>query len=146
MNKSERMKPVIRVAESREQAAAKALGEAQQFLADQLKRLEELKRYREEYRSQAQQRGAAGITVSRFLELQRFLTRLDQAVSEQEKMVLRAEQGREQRRRQWFDAHGKTKVLERVVDRLGAEEARDEARRDQKETDEIAQRRRRSEE
>lgn len=140
MNKSKRMKPVKRIADSKERDAAKALGESQRVMREQEDRLAQLKAYREEYRAQVQRTGSAGVSAGRLQELHRFMNRLDEAIAEQEKCLQMAEQACEERRRGWFDARGRSRVLDKVVARYQEEERADAAKHEQKELDEFAQR------
>lgn len=134
------MQPVKRIAESKERDAAKALGESQRVMQEQGDRLAQLKAYREEYRTHVQQTGSAGVSAGRLQELHRFLNRLDEAIAEQEKRLQMAAQVCEERRHGWFDARGRTRVLDKVVAKYQEEERVDAARHEQKELDEFAQR------
>lgn len=140
MTKSERMKPVQRIAETREQAAARELGQAQRYLQEQQGRLDELCRYRSEYSRQCQEAGSAGISVARFRDLQQFLANLDRAITQQEQVVAVAQQTCQQKMQFWQAAHGRTLSLDKVVAHYQAAERRSAEQGEQKELDERAQR------
>lgn len=140
-NKSKRLKPVVRIAETREEKAALAMGESQQALQQQQSRLEELKRYRQEYIANFHADGRAGISAQRMLQLQSFLERLNRAIDEQQHWVEVACQHLEKKTHAWQAARSHAKALDKVVDRHQRSEQRQQSRREQKETDEVAQRR-----
>lgn len=139
MTKSKRLQPVQRLSESREQDAARALGNSIQTVEDQERRLAELEQYRDEYHKYVQQRGEAGVMAAKLLELQRFLGNLNQAIEQQKQVVEAVRHEREQKRRSWQQAHGKSKAVGKVVDRYRTEEQLAANKREQKEIDEHAQ-------
>lgn len=143
MTKSQRMKPVLQVASAREQDAARDLGLSQRHLGEQYARLNELYVYRNEYLQQTADLGSAGINVTRYIEMQRFLNNLNTAIEQQQQMVAQAARLCEERKRSWQEAHTKSKSLNRVVQHYVRQELHDESRREQKTTDEIAQHKRR---
>mgnify|MGYP002712502084 FL=1 len=87
MTKSERMKPVVRVAESREQAAAREFGASKRALQEHEQRLAELLTYREEYHRHLQQTGRAGVSAGQVMSLKRFLAQLNKASEQQRRIV-----------------------------------------------------------
>ena len=141
MKRSTRMQPVIRVSEEREKQAAKELGDWQQALDQRRQQLTELQNYREEYRRYFAEVGSSGVSARRLIELQRFLAKLDQAVNQQMEVVASTERGLDVKRQSWMQARSKTQVLENVVSRYRDEEEVEQSRRDQKELDEMVQRR-----
>jgi len=145
MTKSQRMKPVQRVAEAREQATAKDLAAAQRYLKDQETRMAELRQYQREYLQQSQDMGRAGISAARYMEMQRFLANVDKAIEQQRQVVDNAVRVCEQKRRIWQEAYSKCKSLDKVVERFAAQELYVASQREQKELDEIAQQRSRGE-
>lgn len=140
MTRSDRMAPVQQVLEQGEQARARELGEAQRRLADAEAKLNELKTYHGEYQKAFRQRAEDGTRVNSLRDFQAFLARLELAVSQQEKLVATAREQTAHQRRNWQGAARQVKAVETVVDRWRNEEARAGDRRDQKETDERAQR------
>lgn len=139
MTKSQRMQPVMRIAEMREQTAAKDLANSQRYLQEQQARLAELQQYQAEYTRDFQLQGSSGISVARFQELQRFLASLGQAIEQQQQLIEHAARVCEQKKRIWQQAYGKSKSLDKVVQRYLAQEQYDQGQREQKETDEVAQ-------
>ncbi len=138
MTKSERLKPVQRINESREKDAAKALGHSVQSLQQQEQRLAELQQYREEYDRQIQELGANGVVASRLQQMQSFLHNLNLAIKQQQQIVEAARHEREQKRHSWQQAHGKTQVMDKVIERYQVDEQYQANKREQKENDEHA--------
>lgn len=140
MKKSNRLKPVQRLSEAREQDAAKALGDSNRHVSEQEQRLADLENYREEYARYYQQRGEQGVTAAKLMELQRFLHNLNKAIEQQQQVVAMARQRSEQSKQQWNSARGKSQALDKVVERYRKEEDRSASRQEQKDNDEYAQR------
>jgi len=141
MKRSKRLKPVVRVAESREQQAARALGEAQTRLAQAKQQLEELCQYRADYGRRLQQAGASGMGAARLDDYQQFLHKLGQAIEQQTRTIAQAAREVEERRSQWYILRGKVRMLDTVVCRYQDAEERQALRKEQQEQDERAQRR-----
>lgn len=139
MTRSERMKPVARVAESRQQDAARRVGERQRALQEQLRRLDELQGYRDEYAARFEQASAPmhGLQVR---EYRLFLQRLGQALEEQLRNVERARLALEQSQADWTQTRVKRDAVDRVIGRFRTQEDRDEARLEQAENDAFGQR------
>jgi flagellar FliJ protein len=140
MKRSDRLKPVQRLSEAREQDAAKALGVSNRNLSEQEQRLAELEQYREEYTRYVRQRGESGVTAAKLVELQNFLQNLNKAIEQQRQVLAMAKQRSEQSKQQWNKARGRNKALDKVAERYRQEEERNAARQEQKETDEYASR------
>lgn len=140
MTRSKRMTPVVKVAESREQAAARVLGEARQRLEQQQRKLEELTTYRDQYSLEFQQCSGQGMGVARLQDFRLFLARLNEAIEQQRRLVERCQQDCERRRLQWVATRTRTQALGKVVDRYQREEQRVAERREQRDSDERAQR------
>jgi flagellar FliJ protein len=139
MTRSERMAPVQQVLEGTEQSRARELGDGQQRLADAEAKLAELRTYAGEYQRAYRQRAESGTGITKLRDFQAFLARLEQATSQQEKMVALAREQVAAQRRNWQGAARQVKAVETVVDQWRSAEAKAGERRDQKESDERAQ-------
>ena len=139
MTRSKRMQPVLRIAEMREQTAVKELGNAQRFLKEQEERLSELQDYQAEYARNCHAQGSSGISAARFQELQRFMASLSQAIEQQQQMEQNAARNCMQKKQLWQQAYGKSKSLDKVVERYSEQELYEQGQREQKEADEMAQ-------
>ncbi|HKK14792.1 MAG TPA: flagellar export protein FliJ [Gammaproteobacteria bacterium] len=144
MGRSDRMKPVVKVAEQRERAAARDFGECQQRLAEAEARLEELQGYRHEYGQRFQQSGGDGLSARRLHEYRTFLHRLNEAIAQQQALVGQLRQDCTAGHAQWLETRRRSQVLDKVVDRYRAQERREEDRREQQDSDERALTRRRT--
>lgn len=144
MVRSERMKPAVEVAKSREDDAARCMGEHRQRLSAQEKRLEELSVYRAEYALRFERSAGQGMGAMQALEFRQFLARLNQAIAEQERTVVLLRNELAQRTQHWREANTRTRALDKVVERLEGEEARAERRIEQRDADEVALRRHRN--
>lgn len=137
-SRSERLLPAVDQAQRRQQEALQRLAEQQRKLAHAQAQWEELKRYRCEYAL-----AVGGLSVSALLNRQQFVERIDQAIAQQGGLVERLVRQCEGARERWLHAHARESALDSVVDRLRQDERRHEDRREQHETDERMQHRRR---
>ena len=140
MKRSQRIEPVVKVAENREQEAARLLGDAQSALAQAQQRLTELDGYRDEYIKRFHTTGSAGMSAMQMMDYRAFLLKLDQAIAEQGIVVEQATHLVEQQRQEWFARRGKVKMLDTVVARYQADEQRDANRKEQGDQDDRSQR------
>ncbi len=140
MKRSKRLKPVVDIAESREQQAARALGVAQTALDQARQQLDELKAYRQDYLQRFQQAGAIGMGAAQLGDYQQFLHKLGLAIEQQGEAVVQAEQDVEAKRALWFTSRGKAQMLGTVVARYQGEEEKEAMRQEQLEQDERSQR------
>jgi len=138
MTRSKRMQPVARVAESRQQNAARNLGERQRALEEQLRRLEQLTEYRGDYASRFED-GAEWIGMN-VRDYRLFLSRLNEAIEEQAARVERARAELEQSRGHWTECRVHQDAVGKAMERFEEEERLEERRRDQAENDEFGQR------
>ncbi|MDH5189980.1 MAG: flagellar export protein FliJ [Gammaproteobacteria bacterium] len=141
MTRSDRLKPIVKIAESHEKEAARMLGLQQRLLDQYETKLGELLSWRKEYREQFQQAGKQGIQASKMHDYQAFLQRLDLAISQQRQMIEQAIYHYEQHKKNWQSKRSRTQALDKTVDRFKKQEQREETRKEQKELDEHAQRR-----
>lgn len=134
------MQPLRRVAESKEQKAASELGQAQQQLQSQINRLNELLNYKDEYLGRYRQSGQNGIAVDKLQSFHSFLEKLELAVEQQKQAVKVAEELVAKRKRHWFSSRDKVKIYDNVITKIVDQELRQEEKKEQKESDDRAQR------
>jgi flagellar FliJ protein len=128
------------VLEQGEQDRARELGAGQRRLAEAEEKLAELRTYHGEYQQAYHRQATDGTSVTRLRDFQSFLARLELALGQQEKVVAMAREQVQNQRSNWQGAARQVKAVESVVDRWHSAEARAGERRDQKESDERAQR------
>ncbi len=138
MTRSKRIEPVVKLAENRENDAARALGESMQQLERQEQRLLELTSYRDEYARRFESHAGGGMEPARLRDFRAFLAQLNQAIDQQRAVVEKARRDSEQQRRLWLGEHTRAKALDKVVERYRREEHHEAERREQKLLDEFA--------
>jgi flagellar protein FliJ len=140
MTRSERMAPVQRVLDQKEKDRARELVESRTRLSQAQEKLRDLEQYRQDYEQAFQQRARAGQPVRELRDFQVFLARLDQAIQQQRQIVANHESEVGGHSAQWQSAARQVKAVDSVVERWNGEERRAQDRREQKQTDERAQR------
>jgi flagellar protein FliJ len=145
MTRSKRMQPVARVANDRQQNAARQVGERQRELEAQLNRLDELSNYRSEYARRFDE-GTESMTGMNVRDYRLFLSRLNQAIEEQARRVEQARRELERSHGNWSATRVHSDAIHKVMDRFQKEEQRQEARREQVREDEFGQRPRKRDE
>ncbi len=137
MTRSEKLKPVVKHVDKREQAALKAVAFSQQQLQQQQNRLQQLIAYKEEYASQ-QTSGQITFTVVQLQENNRFYTQLNDTVIQQEQVVAMAQREVEIKREKWKLTRSRSDAMHKVVDRIQAGELKQADRVEQSLMDEVA--------
>ena len=141
MTRTKRLQPVQNVVENAEKRLAQSLAAYERRVNEAETKLQELTRYRGEYEQQYTQRAGAGIGVTELRDYQAFLARLSDAMRQQQAVVQRARAERDAERLKWQDAAKRVKAIDHVVTQWQNEERQIADRREQRDTDERAQRR-----
>jgi len=143
MSKSQRLKPIVKVAQDNEKKAAKLLAESQKVSIDRQARLDELKSYRS-YRDDYQLRFNGAETTSRsayqLRDFRIFLDRLDKVIDQQQRLVTLSLQDLERKKQSWMEQNSKFKALGKAVSRFRDGELAAENLKEQRELDERSQR------
>lgn len=137
MKQSQRIDPLLKRAQEKEDAVARDLAERQRVLETHLNRLEELRCYAEEY-ANAQM---AATSPAQLLNRRAFLDRLDSAVQQQSQTVDRNRERVEAERARLLLASRDKQVLEQLAASYRAQERQVVERRDQREMDDLGARR-----
>lgn len=140
MSRAKRIEPVQDIAEDREKKLAVSVVGFERRASESQTKLQELERYRLEYQQQYAARAKRGMSVTDLRDYQAFLARLNDAVKQQEALVQRAAAERDAERLRWQEAARKAKALDHVIGKWKTEERRVEDKREQRDTDERAQR------
>ncbi len=112
--------------------------QAQQFAQLAADKYAGLANYRTDYIRQSQQRGAEGVASRQFNQYLNFITKLDQALTQQNMQVQQAQRVTEMRRSAWLAMQKKRKALDLLIDKeLQAGYARAQ-KQEQKMLDEMA--------
>ncbi|MBF0254991.1 MAG: flagellar export protein FliJ [Gammaproteobacteria bacterium] len=139
MTSSARLKPVHGFAERKEQDAARAFGDTQQKLQGEMDKLEQLRHYRREYLERFHSAAREGIQAKRMLEYQAFIAKLDEAISEQERILGFARETNNRAKTTWMQKQSRSKALGKVVEHHQVREQQVRDKREQKDMDERSQ-------
>jgi flagellar FliJ protein len=134
---SKRIDPLLKRAQDHEDEVARDLAERQRMLDTHLSRLDELRRYAEEY-ANAQM---AATSPAQLLNRRAFLDRLDTAVAQQRQTVDSNREKVEAERARLILASRDKAVLEQLAASYRAQEKVLVDRRDQREMDDLGARR-----
>ena len=140
MSPSKRLKPVQKVADSREKAAAKQFGDSQRSLNGHKGKLDELRQYHQEYMERFQNAMQSGISSAQMQEYRAFIAKLNEAIRQQEQVVASSQQDRSNKQNNWQKKHTRVMALGKVVDRYKKEETKKADKKEQSEADERSQR------
>lgn len=135
-NSTHPLQAAVQVAQSHEQAAAKALAESQKRFVEQQNRLGQLLAFRGEYATQFQAEGHGGISARRFQDYSAFLNNLDVGITQSQQQLERFRQELLRKQQIWVQTHAKAKALGEVIERDRKEQLRQEDRREQQDSDE----------
>lgn len=142
MKKSKRFEKIVDLAHDNERKAAEALGIALNKLEQAMHRLDDLRRYQNEYMAQFNLSGQNGMTSTRAVDYHLFLEKLRYAMSQQERVIDQAKNEWERSKAYWFAQRGRSKAMDNVLARYIADERKLQEKREQREVDERNNRRR----
>jgi len=140
MMQSRRIDPLLRRAQDHEDEVARDLAERQRSLDTHVSRLEELRRYAEEYASSQM----AATSPAQLTNRRAFLDRLDSAVEQQMRTVDQNRAKVEAERARLLLASREKQVLEQLAASYRAQERQVVERRDQRDMDDLGARRARA--
>ena len=138
MTKSKRLEPIYKFSESRQQEAARRMGDSNQQLQTQLQQLEELKRYRSEYMERYQQQSLTTSGAVQVQDFRAFLAKLDHAIELQQQRIEGAKLDLENTRKYWMESRTHQRALGEVMERHRQRERAHEERKEQVDCDELA--------
>ena len=138
MTRSQRLDPLLRVTQQRQDAVAKQLAERDKALAEQQQRFDMLKEYADAYRVAPSGGTLAPAMLANHVA---FRAKLDSALQQQAQVVDSSRQSCEVERARLMLASRDNKVLEQLAASYRAEEMRVEGRREQRELDDLGARR-----
>ncbi|WP_306520419.1 flagellar export protein FliJ [Rheinheimera sp.] len=112
--------------------------QAQQFANNQQDKYDGLANYRTDYIRQSQQRGMQGVQSRQFNQYLNFITKLDQALEQQNMQVQQAKKVAETRRVNWILMQRKRKAIDLLIEKELEKIAIKAQKQEQKMLDEIA--------
>jgi flagellar FliJ protein len=140
LKRAKRLEPVQQIVDDAQRRLALSVAAFEKRVLEGEAKLQELQRYKGEYEQQFSQRAGRGIGATDLRDYQAFLARLAEAIRQQQALVTRARAEHQAERVKWQEALKRSKALGHVVERWQAEERHMNDRRDQRESDERAQR------
>jgi flagellar FliJ protein len=140
MDRTKRLQPVLRLADREVQKAARALALMQQRLQQEQGKLSQLQHYQQEYHELIVRDGSAGITPARLHMISRFSSNLDHAMTQQGQQIALVQSQLDQVREHWRSKDLRYRQLEKMLERIRAEENARVARQEQRNHDEYARR------
>ena len=120
-------------------AAAAKLADLNRALRAQEERVMLLFKYRSEYQDRLQRATAEGLDGATMRNYQDFLQRLEHAIMQQHALVVEARTRAEHGRLEWQNQRKKSMTFDTLSRRFELRELREEAMREQKSQDELAQ-------
>jgi len=134
------LKTLIGLAEEELDAAAQKLGRLQRERAEVEKQLDALVTYRAEYHRRFNEAARLGMDAGSVRNFQAFITTLDQAIEQQQRLLTQATARVEAAKPEWLSSKQKLGSFEVLQTRQDEVAARQEARREQRDTDEYSAR------
>jgi flagellar protein FliJ len=136
MKRSQRLEMVQNVVDGQERRRAEALAASQRRVTESEAKLMELQSYHESYVHGFAVRAESGMDGRLARDYQAFLARLEEALWQQQQIVIRARAQRDSEMQIWQGAAQRAEAVGQMVRRFQSEEARELDRREQVESDE----------
>ena len=140
MKRIQRMEMVRKVADDFERRKAEALAASERRVKDSENKLAELEAYRDGYIREFAIRAQQGMSGAAARDYQAFLGRLDDALHQQQQIIVGTRAQRDAEMQSWQDAAQRAEVIGTTVKRWQGEERDALERREQHESDERSQR------
>lgn len=140
MKKSRRIKTIVELKQKQEKKALEEFGGCQQKTQEVAKQLQDLIAYRQDYQNKYMQLGGGGVGVRQLLDFRAFMSKLDQAIADQQQSLQVMEKELQTKRKIWENAYQRTKSLQKVQNTAQAVELQEEDKREQNEQDDRASR------
>lgn len=133
------LQPLLEYSQHRMDLAERTLLLLRRRVDQEKQRLEELRNYRREYEQRLEGSARQGITIHLWRDFHVFLTRIGQAIEQQEQTVAQAEARWNQAHEHWLSQRRKVKAYETLAQRHHQAERQRQDKRDQRVLDEQAQ-------
>ncbi len=129
---------VLKLANDAEEEAALLFKSAQLECQKRLNQLSALNNYRLEYMKQMQSQQGQAISASHYHQFHRFIRQIDDAITQQNRVVADGEKQKEYRQQHWLEKQKKRKAVELLLASKEKKRQVVEQKREQKMTDEFA--------
>jgi flagellar protein FliJ len=140
MKRAERLQMVQDVVDGQERRRAEALAASERRVTEGEAKLAELQSYHANYLRGFAVRAESGIDGAMARDYQAFLARLEEAIRQQNQVVIGARAQRDSELQTWQGAAQRAEAVGQMVKRFQTEEERALDRREQNESDERSQR------
>lgn len=130
------MKSIAGIAKSREQNAARILGQKRKHLVEQQNQLDELLSYREDYAKNFHVTGATGLNARQLSEYRVFLEKLNMAIIQQRERIKQASDDCDLFQESWMKTRTHSKALDKVVEKNKIIERKEQDKKEQHDLDE----------
>ena len=138
MKRSQRMKPVLAVAQRSEDVMLRTYGRCQQQLAEADNKLKQLSDYQQEYALGLQVVSSQLIDLAQLQARRHFMIKLQAAIAAQQAEVGRCQQMVAQARLAWLKTRGHSHSLCKLTERYQQEEGQVVERQIQRQSDELS--------
>ncbi|WP_456406916.1 flagellar export protein FliJ [Thiolapillus sp.] len=129
---------VAKITGDKERNAAREMGHSQHEMDAHAARLGELENYRYQYMQQFQTASKQGLGAVRLQAYRAFLARLDEAISQQRKILEASRVAYEEKHNQWLNLRGEVKALDKLIHRRQLQMNTERNRKEQAESDDHA--------
>jgi len=141
VTRRKRMETVKVVMDDKAEQAAREMASVRQQHDTEAQRLEQLQVFRDEYRRQFFRAQGASFSAFRLRDFNAFIARLDNAIAQQRQQLERLERQLTSSRSRWQQEQTRADAMDRVVDGYRAAERRQADRAEQRQHDELNNRR-----
>jgi len=138
MRRSQRLQVVLDLELRREDGALEVMARARESWDQETQRLDELRNYHREYQEQLRAASRGQVSAGQLQSWQHFISRLANALTQQEQRVQEAMGQFEQSRENWRQIHERRRGMERFISECRDQERRADDRLEQKQLDEAA--------
>ncbi|MBV1915339.1 MAG: flagellar export protein FliJ [Pseudomonadales bacterium] len=137
--RSQRLKPVLDLAKLNLDKAEAEMGRCRQLLSQEQQKLTGLITYQGEYHEMVHGNTGALVSASQLQMTQAFLKQLQTAIEQQQHHITAIERQLEIVTENWRQRYGNSEAITKVIDSAKTEERAELDRKQQNETDDIAQ-------
>ena len=138
MKRSQRMKPVLAVAERSEDVMLQAYGRSQQQLSEAENKLRQLTDYQQEYAAGLQVVSSQLVDLAQLQARRHFMTKLQGAIAAQQAEVGRCQQATAKARLAWLKTRCHSQSMTKLTERYQQEESQLRERQAQRQSDELS--------
>lgn len=129
---------VLEMANKKEQEALKVYSQAEQQLTQLKQQMESLTQYKADYLQQMKPENSQQVTATKLMQLQGFLTKIDQSIFQQRDVIAKASLAVDARKKVWAKAKQYCDSIIFLIDKQNNESAIREDKQQQKLSDEFA--------